>query len=205
MPSGSRRNSTAAVARLEDRSEEVLEGERARRLGEIDCAVGEFGDIRAELQRPPVDLGDQRLDRAGGRIERQQAARSCRRPTTGRRGRHASPAVGCRSRRRPTGAPPSGRDAHDRAVDQAGPDLAVAVDDDVLGRIAGHRRRRSDPPTENPGADRPAAASSGRGRSAAYALWTAPVDRSRGVRVAGWLRRARRAGSRRSRRTRSAR
>ena len=110
----------AARACLEHRALEVRVGERARRLGEIDCAVGCFGDIRAELQRPAVDLVDQRLELAAAGVHRQQAARDCRRPAGGRRGRRA----------RPSGRPP------------VSPTTAVA-DRRARSARCGRRRRRS--------------------------------------------------------------
>ena len=66
----------AAPACLQDRRHVVGVRERARRLGEIDCAVGCFGDIRAEPQLPTVDLVDQRLELAGAGVHREQPARA---------------------------------------------------------------------------------------------------------------------------------
>ena len=66
----------AAGSPFKYRALEVREGERTRRLGEIDCAVGCFSHIRAELQVPPVDLFDQCLELAAAGVHRQQSSRT---------------------------------------------------------------------------------------------------------------------------------
>ena len=116
---------------------EVRIGERARRLGEIDCAVRHFGDIRAELQRPAVDFCDQRLELPAAGIQRQQAAGTVQtsiRPSRATCMPSGRPPVSATT----TGSPPSGGIRTIRPSTSAGPDLPVGVDHDVFGRIAGH-------------------------------------------------------------------
>ena len=118
VPSGSRRNRLPLPARLQDRPQKVLEGERTRRLGEIDCAVGMFRSrsSRTADGRPSTD-SDQRRQRAAGAVHREQAAVAVadQQPAVARH-MHAQrrPPVSATT----VGRAAVGRDAHDAAVDQ---------------------------------------------------------------------------------------
>src|SRR6476646_5750999 len=111
----------AAGSRFKYRALEVRVGERARRLGEIDCAVGCFSNIRAELQVPPVNLFDQCLELAATGVHRQQSSRTV--------AHQQAPVAGDgKAQRSSTGVADDsgltvGRDPDDAPVVDAGPDV----------------------------------------------------------------------------------
>src|SRR6476620_8069182 len=127
----------AAGSRFKYRALEVRVGERARRLSEIDCAVGCFSNIRAELQVPPVNLFDQCLELAATGVHRQQSSRTV--------AHQQAPVAGDgKAQRSSTGVADDsgltvGRDPHDAPVVDSGLDVSVGVDYDILWRIARNR------------------------------------------------------------------
>ena len=146
VPSASSRNKRAAPACLHDRGGEVLETEVARRLGEIDCAVRCFGDVRAELEPSAGDRFDKHVQRAAGRVEGEQS-------TMAVADQDAAIASDVQTERSTAsvgddcGLAAVGRNPHDAPVLQTRPQLAGRVDYDILGPVPrqrddGNTRRR---------------------------------------------------------------
>ena len=178
VPSGSRRNRLPRAARLEDRARGMLVGERARRLGEIDCAVRQFGDIRAELQRPPStsDTNVSNVPVPGSSASRPRGLLQTNNRPSRRDVQAQRPAADVGD---DAGSPPSG------GMRTILPSISRSICCPCRPRrrpraLAGHGDDGQIRPTGSPAADRPAAASSGQGRSAASRR-----RRSRARRTAG--------------------
>ena len=130
---------------------------------------------------PAVDLFDQCLELAAARVHRQQSAVAVADQQAAVAGdgqaQRSSAGVG------DDGGLAVGRDPHDAPVVDAGPDVAVGVDDDILGRVARHGDDGAARPVRSPAAGRPAVAATGPGRWVAWRRGHPPVSRLRFARL----------------------
>ena len=159
----------AVTACLEDRALEVRVGELGRRLGEVDGAVGQFHDVRAELQAPAVHRFHEHLGRPGARYPSPAGRPGWCRSAVARRGPPSGPAGGRRCDRPPGSHRPgrSGRCCR-RSVRSTGRRRRRRRCPRVPRQV---RRRSSVRQGRTPAAARTAAAASAPDRSGLVVQW----------------------------------